>query len=96
MNKQLIICLLSVLLSPCAIMSQEVANLNILNEVYTALRQQPGVSMDSVKYTGDDFSKSGGFAWQRGEGKGWTTGCRLTLHDIKSEEVKKSVSISHP
>lgn len=89
MNKQLIICLFSVLLSPCAVIAQEVANPNILNEVYTALRQQPGVSMDSVKYTGNDFSKSGGFAWQQGEGRGWTTGCRLTLHDVKPEEVKK-------
>lgn len=89
MKKQLVICLFSILLFSPVIMAQKVVDSNILDQVYTSLRQQSGVSMDSVKYTGSDFQKSGGFAWQRGKGAGWTTGCRLTLRDVKPEEVKK-------
>lgn len=89
MNKQLAICLFLILLSPCVIMARKVINSNILNQIYTTLQQQPGVLIDSVKYTGSDFKKTGGFAWMRGEGSGWTTGCRLTLHDVKPEEIKK-------
>lgn len=89
MKKQLVICFFSILLSSPAIMAQQLVDSIVLNQVYTSLRQQPGVSMDSVKYTGDDFEKAGRFAWQRGTGSGWTTGCRLTLRDVKPEEVKK-------
>lgn len=89
MNKQWVICFFSILVFPYAIMAQEAVDSNILNQVYTTLRQQPDVVMDSVKYTGSDFQKAGGFEWQRGEGTGWTTGCRLTLHEIGPEEIKK-------
>lgn len=89
MNKQLVIFLFSILLFPPAIMAQKLVDSIVLNQIYITLRQQPGISMDSVKYTGDDFQKTGGFIWQRGNGSGWTTGCRLTLHDVKPEEVKK-------
>lgn len=87
--KILATCFFTVLLSQCALMAQDAVDIKVLDEVYAALRQQPGVTMDSVKYTGDDFSKTGGFAWQQGKGSGWTTGCRLTLHEVKPEEVKK-------
>lgn len=87
--KILATCFFTVLLSQCALMAQHTVDIKVLDEVYAALRQQPGVTMDSVKYTGDDFSKTGGFAWQQGKGSGWTTGCRLTLHEVKPEEVKK-------
>lgn len=89
MNKFLVICLFSFLLFPCAIMARKAVDPNILDQVYITLRQQPGVLSDSVKYTGSDFGKSGGFAWQRGNGSGWTTGCRLTLREVKPEEMKK-------
>lgn len=89
MNKQLAIYLFSILLFSPAIMAQKLVDSTVLNQVYTTLLQQSGVSMDSIKYTGSDFQKSGGFAWQRRNGSGWTTGCRLTLRDVKPEEVKK-------
>lgn len=87
MKKHCFLYLLSALLSPYAIMAQTV-DAHALDELYAALRQKNGVVTDSVKYTGDDFSKSGGFAWQNGKGCGWTTGCRLMLSDVKPEEVK--------
>ncbi len=88
MKKQWVIYFLSIWLLPCVIKAQEAVDVHRLDEVYTALRQRSGVVIDSVKYTGDDFSKSGGFAWQRGKGSGWTTGCRLTLHEVEPEEVE--------
>lgn len=89
MNKLFVIFIFPIFLFSPAIKAQKPVDSLVLNQVYITLLQQPGVSMDSVKYTGDDFQKAGGFAWQRGNGSGWTTGCRLTLRDVTPEEVKK-------
>lgn len=51
-----------------------------LEKFYAELRGQSGARVDSVFYTGCDFGKvPGGFAWQRGNGEGWTKGCRIAL-----------------
>lgn len=42
-----------------------------------------------MRYTGSDFKKAGGFAFQRGQGSGWTTGCRLKATKITSQAEKK-------
>lgn len=89
MNKSWVIFLFLMFLFSPAVIAQKPVDSVVLNQVYVTLLQQPGVSMDSVKYTGDDFKKAGGFAWQRGEGSGWTKGCRLTLRDVTPEDVKK-------
>lgn len=61
---------------------------NPLDDLYEQLRATPGAVADSVRYTGSDFDKAGGgFNWQRGAGRGWTTGCRLTLSNVGSDEA---------
>lgn len=64
------------------------ASQNSLDTLYEKLRTTPGTVADSVRYTGSDFDKAGGgFNWQRGAGRGWTTGCRLTLSNVGSDEA---------
>lgn len=66
--------------------SDPAAGQNSLDSLYNRLRATPGAVADSVRYTGSDFGKAGGgFKWQRGAGRGWTTGCRLTLADVDPE-----------
>ena len=61
-----------------------------LDSLYEQLRSIKTVQADSVRYTGSNFKKAGGgFAWQRGTGQGWTTGCRLTLTGVGPREAEK-------
>lgn len=65
------------------------ASQNSLDTLYEKLRATPGTVADSVRYTGSDFDKAGGgFNWQRGAGRGWTTGCRLTCTDVAPDEAE--------
>lgn len=62
-----------------------------LETFYAELRGQKMARVDSVFYTGSDFDQvPGGFAWQRGEGKGWTKGCRITLDRVKGAWERKA------
>ena len=63
----------SILLSLCLVltcvdgaMAQSATPQEILDRIYNQLKERQEVTLDSVKYTGDDFRKTGGFAWQRG------------------------------
>lgn len=84
----------TVLLSLClnlfgfgCVMGQSTTAFKSLDSIYQQLVLRPQVKLDSVKYTGDDFKKSGGFAWQRGKGTGWTIGCRLTLKSVAQDDI---------
>lgn len=81
--------LLAALCLALSLAAQTADDANPLESVYNQLRRQQGTTADSVRYTGDDFAKSGGFAWQRGTGSGWTVGCRLTLYDTPPAQVRK-------
>ena len=81
--------LLAALCLALGLAAQTTDNANPLESVYNQLRRQQGTTADSVRYAGDDFAKSGGFAWQRGTGSGWTVGRRLTLYDAPPAQVRK-------
>lgn len=68
-------------------MGQSTTAFKSLDSIYQQLVLRTQVKLDSVKYTGDDFKKSGGFAWQRGKGTGWTIGCRLTLNPVTQGDI---------
>lgn len=87
--KSIILSLCLVLTCVDGVMAQSATPQEILDRIYNQLNERQEVTLDSVKYTGDDFRKTEGFAWQRGKGKGWTTGCRLTLTSVSQKDVDK-------
>lgn len=73
-------------LFPLAIAARE-ADINAvtvrLDSLYNAVLNAPGAKVCNVKFTGSDGSKApGGFRWQRGLGKGWTQGLRISLPGV--------------
>lgn len=76
---------------PVAIAAQEV-DINAitvrLDSIYNAVLTAPGAEIRKVRYTGSDGVKArGGFLWQRGMGKGWTQGLRISLPDISQAKA---------
>ena len=61
-----------------------------LAAVFNAMRGEKNARVASVKYTGGDFEKAGGgFMWQNNDGRGWTTGERLTLTDVRPKQLER-------
>lgn len=61
-----------------------------LDSLYNAVLTAPGAEVRNVKFTGSDPGKAGGgFMWQRGSGKGWTQGRRITLTDVPAAEASR-------
>ncbi|MBO4945528.1 MAG: hypothetical protein J6C91_09785 [Muribaculaceae bacterium] len=59
-----------------------------LDSLYNAVLTAPGAVVSNVRFTGSDARKApGGFIWQRGSGKGWTQGRRITLTGVPAAEV---------
>lgn len=83
----LISCLLFAV--PSCLLAQKQVSQTLLDNIYDELKVCSGVVSDSVKYTGSNLRKAGGFCFQRGFGSGWTKGCRLTLDDIGEKKVKR-------
>lgn len=54
--------LLAALCLALGLAAQTADDANPLESVYNQLRRQQGTTADSVRHTGDDFAKSGGFA----------------------------------
>lgn len=74
--------LLPILLLSCAPLSapaQSPTFTATFEAKYRQLRALPYVQTDSVHFTGDNIQKSNGFWQQRGKGRGWTKGERLTI-----------------
>ncbi|WP_289736271.1 S41 family peptidase [Paramuribaculum intestinale] len=76
---------------PFAIAAQE-ADINAitvrLDSLYNAVLTAPGAETCKVRYTGSDGTKApGGFLWQRGLGKGWTQGLRISLPDVSQNKA---------
>lgn len=76
---------------PFAIAAQE-ADINAitvrLDSLYNAVLTAPGAETCKVRYTGSDGAKApGGFLWQRGLGKGWTQGLRISLPDVSQNKA---------
>lgn len=67
------------------VFAQEKVNTDRLDSIFCHLAFRKEALSDSVKYTG--WGGGIGYTWQRGKGKGWTTGQRITLHHVKPEEV---------
>ena len=51
--------------------------------IYKELLANPKVTKTPVRYTGGWKQGIRGFAWQQGEGRGWTVGTRLALRNAK-------------
>ena len=67
-----------------------------LDSLYNALLTAPGAEVHRVKFTGSDASKApGGFQWQRGTGKGWTQGRRVTLRGISGSKAAEFDTFFH-
>lgn len=61
-----------------------------LDSLYNVLLTAPGAEVRQVRFTGSDSRKAqGGFMWQRGAGKGWTKGRRITLTGVPAAEASK-------
>lgn len=58
-----------------------------IEQEFGKLKERSDVRTDAVMYTGDDREKAGGFLWQRGSGKGWTTGERMLLEGVSRKEA---------
>lgn len=59
-----------------------------LDSLYNAVLTAPEAVVCKVRFTGSDARKApGGFIWQRGSGKGWTQGRRITLTGVPAAEV---------
>ncbi len=75
---------------PFAIAAQE-ADINAitvrLDSLYNAVITAPGAETCKVRYTGSDGKAPGGFLWQRGLGKGWTQGLRISLPDVSQNKA---------
>lgn len=74
---------------PSCLSAQKKVSEAKLDQIYDELKVSSAVVSDSVRYTGGDIRKAGGFCFQRGFGSGWTKGCRLTLDDISEKKVKR-------
>lgn len=67
-----------------------------LDSLYNALLTAPGAEVHRVRFTGSDASKApGGFQWQRGTGKGWTQGRRVTLRGISGSKAAEFDTFFH-
>jgi len=61
-----------------------------LDSLYNVLLTASGAEVRPVRFTGSDSRKAqGGFMWQRGAGKGWTQGRRITLTGVPASEASK-------
>lgn len=87
MNRAIIFILSFFILSPCVLRADKI------NDIFNKIKDGRGVSVDSVRYTGSDRGKSGGFYMQHGLGSGWTTGIRLTLKNVKPKVLKQVKNI---
>ena len=56
-----------------------------VKSIFKKLSKQRGVMKTEVKYSGTMSAEIAGFDWQRGEGRGWTHGTRITLPRIERE-----------
>lgn len=54
---------------------------------FKKLSKQRGAVKTEVKYSGAMSAEIAGFDWQRGEGRGWTRGTRITLPRIEAETL---------
>lgn len=69
--------------------AQTAVNVDRLNQLYTELAARPAAVTDSCRYTGSSFEGHGGFEWQRANGRGWTTGRRVTLKAVDAAEAAR-------
>lgn len=61
-----------------------------VGDLFAKLRSGKYVVIDSVHYTGSDFAKAvKGFLMQRGRGKGWTRGERITVSKVKPKTIAR-------
>lgn len=59
-----------------------------VDAIYKELLANPKVTKTSVRYTGGWKQGIRGFAWQQGEGRGWTVGTRLALRNAKKSRFR--------
>ena len=64
-----------------------------LSDLFNKVKDDKGVAVDSVFYTGSDMMKAGGFYMQRGSGSGWTKGERLTVNNVDPKVLEQVKSI---
>ena len=61
--------------------------------IYKELLANPKVTKTPVRYTGGWKQGIRGFAWQQGEGRGWTVGTRLTLRNAKKADFDRFAKV---
>ena len=60
-----------------------------LNSLYSKFLKSANNKVDSVRFTGSDFSKAGGgFVMQRGLGSKWTWGTRQTILQARKSQIE--------
>lgn len=65
------------------------------DNIMSDMCKRKGAVVDSVRYTGSDIYKAGGFEWQRGSGRGWTTGIRTKVAQVGAKDAKKILDLFH-
>ena len=61
--------------------------------IYKELLANPKVTKTPVRYTGGWKQGIRGFAWQQGEGRGWTVGTRLALRNAKKADFDRFAKV---
>lgn len=61
--------------------------------IYKELLANPKVTKTPVRYTGRWKQGIRGFAWQQGEGRGWTVGTRLALRNAKKADFDRFAKV---
>ena len=64
-----------------------------VDAIYKELLANPKVTKTSVRYTGGWKQGIRGFAWQQGEGRGWTVGTRLALRNAKRADFDRFAKV---
>ena len=83
-------CSLAAMAEDARVTDKEARAVALLDSLFDATASAPGAETRAVKFTGSDFGKAGGgFWWQRGKGRGWTAGKRVTLKDAPASEGTK-------
>lgn len=83
-------CSLAAMAEDARVTDKEARAVALLDSLFYATASAPGAETRAVKFTGSDFGKAGGgFWWQRGNGRGWTAGKRVTLKDAPASEGTK-------